>query len=92
VLNVLQTAYLRKAQEHKNFSKIHEKILFVLLNEKKYYTKDELLCFSNYNQLLLEKALKDLEEQAIIQIEGWLIRLIDFEIFNTRICEELIEV
>lgn len=90
MITVIQNAYLRKAAEHKNYSNIHQKILFVLVNEKKYYTKDELLCFSNYNQILLDKALKDLNELKIILVEGWLVRLKDFEEFNKEICEELI--
>ncbi|MDD3083480.1 MAG: hypothetical protein PHP82_00470 [Candidatus ainarchaeum sp.] len=91
MITVMQNAYLRKASEHKNFSDTHQKILFVLINEKKYYTKDELLCFTNYNQLLLDKALNDLEELKIVLVEGWLVRLKDFEEFNKEICRELIE-
>ncbi len=91
MLTVIQNAYLKKASEHKNFCNIHEKILFVLMNEKKYYSKDELLCFSNQNYLLLENTLKDLEESKLILVEGWLVRLKGFEDFNKEICEELIE-
>jgi predicted transcriptional regulator len=45
------------------------------LHEKKYYTKDELYCTSNYNQTKLDNALKDLEKQGLITTEGWLVRI-----------------
>jgi predicted transcriptional regulator len=91
MLTVIQNAYLKKALKHNDFCEIHQNILFVLIHEKKYYTKEELLCLANYNYSLLEKALKDLEELKIIIVDGWLVRLKDFQEFNKEICEELIE-
>jgi len=89
MITVIQNAYIRKIEEHKNYSKIHKQILFALLNEKKYFTKDELLCFSNFNQVELDTSLDDLNQAGLITLEGWLVRLKDVEDFNKEICEEL---
>jgi predicted transcriptional regulator len=77
VLTVMENAYLRKAQEHPGFSEVHKKILFLLTHEKKYFTKDEL--FHIANQKEIERALTDLKEKGLIQIDGWLIKIIDCE-------------
>jgi hypothetical protein len=91
MITVVQNAYLKKAEEHENFSNIHRNILFVLIHEKKHYSKEELLCFTQNNQVLLDNALNDLEELGLIYCEGWLIRLSNFEDLNREICEELAE-
>lgn len=77
VLTVMENAYLRKAQEHPGFSEVHKKILFLLTHEKKYFTKDEL--FHIANQKEIERALTDLKEKGLIQIDGWLVKIIDYE-------------
>jgi hypothetical protein len=89
--SVLQNAYFRKAQENNNFCEIHQRILFVLTQEKKYFTKDELLCFSNYNIKILDQVLTDLAKSKTIFVEGWLVRLIDFVDFQKEICQELVD-
>jgi len=89
--SVLQNAYFRKAQENNDFGEIHQRILFVLTQEKKYFTKDELLCFSHHNINLLNKVLQDLEKSKTIMLDGWLVRLIDFIDFQKEICQELID-
>ena len=89
MITVKQNAYIRKIEEHKNYSNIHKQILFALLNEKKYFTKDELLCFARFNQVTLDNSLNDLNQAGLITLEGWLVRLKDFEEFNKEICEEL---
>ncbi len=91
MITVQQNAYMKKAEEINSFSDLHKKILFALIYEKKYYTKEELLCLSKYNQRVLDLALKDLEKVGTIIVEGWLVRLKDFEEFNKEICEELVE-
>lgn len=73
----MENAYLRKAQEHPGFSEVHKKILFLLTHEKKYFTKDEL--FHIANQKEIERALTDLKEKGLIQIDGWLVKIIDYE-------------
>ena len=77
VLTVMENAYLRKAEEHPGFSEIHKKILFLLTHEKKYFTKDEL--FHIAKQKDIEIALTDLKEKGLIQIDGWLVKIIDYE-------------
>jgi hypothetical protein len=77
VLTVMENAYLRKAQEHPGFSEIHKKILFLLTHEKKYFTKDEL--FNIAKQRDVEIALIDLKEKGLIQIDGWLVKIVDYD-------------
>jgi hypothetical protein len=82
VLTVMENAYLRKAQEHPGFSEIHKKILFLLTHEKKYFTKDEL--FNIAKQRDVEIALIDLKEKGLIQIDGWLVKIVgDLELNET---------
>ena len=69
-----------------------KRILFVLIQEKKYFTKEELLCFSNYDQKTLDKVLNDLESSKTIITEGWLVHLQEFNEFQKEICEELLEI
>lgn len=87
MLTVLENAYLRKAQQHKNYSATHEKILCLLMHEKKYYAKDELYCTTNYNHSALEKAIKELEQLGLITTEGWLVKLAEI---TEEIAEETI--
>lgn len=89
MLTVLDNAYLRKAQEHPNYSFTHQKLLFILLTEKKYYAKDELLCIANYNLNKLEKTINDLEEIGIVKQEGWLVKISGEEQLNQEICSEI---
>jgi hypothetical protein len=74
VLTVLENAYLKKAEEIPNYNETHKKLLMCLINEKKYFQKNELLCFTNYCEQKLDKIIKDLEKTGLIQTEGWLIR------------------
>ena len=89
MITVEQNAYLRKAQMHDNYSELHKRILFVLIHEKKHYSKEELMCFTQENPILLDNALKDLEDAGIVNCEGWLVCLKDSSEFNKEICEEL---
>jgi hypothetical protein len=89
MLSVLDNAYLRKAQEHPNYSFTHQKLLFILLTEKKYYAKDELLCIANYNLNKLERTINDLEEIGLVNQEGWLVRICGEERLNQEICSEI---
>jgi hypothetical protein len=90
--SVIQNAYFRKAEENNDFCEIHKRILFVLIQEKKYFTKEELLCFSNYDQKTLDKVLNDLETSKTIITEGWLVHLQEFNEFQKEICKELLEI
>ncbi|HPM86143.1 MAG: hypothetical protein WC108_04540 [Bacteroidales bacterium] len=90
MLSVINNAYLRKAQQHPSYSFMHQKLLFILLTEKKYYTKDELLCISNHNFSKLEKTIKDLEEIGLVKQEGWLVKISGEEELQQKICEEII--
>jgi len=87
MLSVLDNAYLRKAQQHPRYSPTHQKILFFLMHEKKYYTKDELLCLTNNSLETLEETLSHLEKTRIIKTEGWLVRLADLN----DLCETIEE-
>jgi hypothetical protein len=89
MLSVLDNAYMRKAQEHPNYSFTHQKLLFILLTEKKYYAKDELLCIANYNLNKLEKTINDLEEIGIVKQEGWLVKISGEDQLNQEICSEI---
>lgn len=88
----MQNAYLRKAEAHHNYSDLHKRILFVLINERKYYSKEELSCLAHNNIQQLEMVLSDLEESQVINVEGCLVRLASFEEFNKSICTELCEI
>ena len=39
------------------------------------FAKDELLCFSNFDEELLEKTILDLEDIGVIKTEGWLVKI-----------------
>jgi predicted HTH transcriptional regulator len=84
---VLENAYFKKASLHPNYSSLHQKIMFVLVHEKKYYSKEELLCFANYNEKLLDDAIKDLAEAGAIKSEGWLVSLKE-NIFEEEILKD----
>jgi len=89
MLTVLDNAYYKKASEHPNFSQTHEKILYVLMHEKKHYTKDELLCLANYSQEKLDYTLTDLEETGLVQKTGCLYKLSEPETLNQQLIPEL---
>jgi hypothetical protein len=89
VLSVIENAYLKKAEEISSFNEIHKKLLLFLLHEKKHYTKEELICFANYNETKLEKVLKDLEKASLIKINGWLVSLEEEVIMTQAIVSEL---
>lgn len=89
MITVIENAYLTKAREIKNYSKKHEKLLLALIHEKKYYTKEELLCFTQHNPKILDNILKELEQIGVIITEGWLVKLKEMEKFNLEICELL---
>lgn len=91
MITVGENAYLAKAKEIKNYSNIHEKLLLALIHEKKYYTKEELLCFTKHNPKILDDILLELEQIGVILVEGWLVKIKEMEKFNLEICE-LIEV
>ena len=87
ILSVLDNAYLRKAQEHPSFNPIHQKILLILMHEKKYFEKGELLCVAGHSLETLDEALAQLEKAGLIQTEGWLVKLID----ENALCETITE-
>ncbi len=89
MITVNEHAYITKAREINNYTKTHEKLLLALIHEKKYYTKDELLCFTGHNMTLLEIILEELKNTGVIIIEGWLVKLKEIEKFNLEICEEI---
>jgi predicted transcriptional regulator len=89
MLSVLDYAYLRKAQQHPNYSTAHEKILLILMHQRRHYTKEELLCITNHNEKKLDKTLQELEEIGTIIIEGWLVRLTDMETLVKEIIGEM---
>lgn len=82
MISVINNAYLRRAQSHPNYSFTHQNLLILLLTEKKYYAKDELLCLAEYNLNKLEKIIKDLEKIGVIKQEGWLVKIVSEEEFN----------
>ncbi|MFA6268884.1 MAG: hypothetical protein WCW13_06895 [archaeon] len=89
MLSVLDNAYFKKAKTHPNFSDTHQKLLFWLLFDKKYYSKYELLCLTNHDEKKLDKAIKELTETGTIKTEGWLVKIADSDTLNKQICEEL---
>lgn len=91
MFTVNQNAYLIKAREIENYSSTHERILMFLLHEKKYFSKDEILCFSGFDRVFLDVILEDLNKTGIIEMEGWLVRISPIEKLNEIICEELIQ-
>ena len=86
-LTVLENAYFRKASMHPNYTELHQKILFVLVHEKKYYQKDELFCLAGGDEKKLDKAIADLEEIGLVNSEGWLVRLNGYEAFEETLIE-----
>ncbi len=74
-LTVIENAILKKAEELKTYNETHKKIMLFLLENKQYFTKDELLCFASYSENKLDKTLKDLENATLIKTEGWLVKL-----------------
>jgi len=85
VLTVLENAYLKKAETHPNYSKIHESLLLALIHENKHFAKNELLCFANYNEKKLDKAIKELENTGTIITKGWLVKAAEKEELLERI-------
>ena len=59
------------------------------MHEHKYYTKEELMCIANYNENKLDKVLEELEEIGTIIIEGWLVRLVEYELLHQKLTPEL---
>lgn len=88
-ITVIENAYLRKAEEISSYNEVHKKILLFLLHEKKYFYKEELLCFANHCEHKLEKALKELEKTGTIKTEGWLVTLQEQQKLEEKIIEEL---
>ena len=74
-LTVLENAQHKKISFHPNYSEAHKKVLLALLHEKKYFSKEELLCFVNFDEELLEKTILDLEDIGVIKTEGWLVKI-----------------
>jgi hypothetical protein len=88
-LTVLENAYLRKAEEISTFNETHKKLLLFLIHEKKYFQKDELLCFANYCENELDKTIKQLEKCGLLKVEGWLVRFNEQQKLEETIIEEL---
>jgi len=87
MLTVLENAYYKKVSSCPRHSDTHTKILLALLHEKKYFSKEELLCFANYDEEILEKTILDLEDIGVIQTEGWLIKIRE-NLFEEEVCAE----
>ena len=75
MLTVLENAYYKKVSIFKEPGETHKKVLLALLHEKKYFAKDELLCFANFDEELLEKTILDLDDDGVIKTEGWLVKV-----------------
>ncbi len=90
MITVSENAFLTKAREIENFSIIHEKLLLALIHEKKYYTKEELLCFTKQNPKKLDDILDELQQTGVITVEGWLVKIKEIEKFNLELCQESI--
>ena len=90
MLSVINNAYLRKAQQQPKYSYDNQKLLFILLTEKKYYTKDELICIADYKLNKLNKIINELEEIGLVKQEGWLVKITGEEELQQKICEEII--
>ena len=88
-LTVLENAYLRKAEEISTYNETHKKLLLFLIHEKKYFQKDELLCFANYCEDTLNKTLKQLEKNGLITTEGWLVHFNEKQNLEETIIQEL---
>jgi hypothetical protein len=88
MLSVLENAYLKKAQEHPNYSQLHQQLLLALLTEQKYYAKNELLFFTNYCESKLDKVIKELESTGTIKTEGWLVKINDYNHLTESILQE----
>jgi hypothetical protein len=89
MITVLDNAYLKKAEQHDSYSDLHKKILYLLLNEDKHFTKHELLILANYCEDKLDKAIKELEETGTIQTQGWLVKLTNYETLGEKLAEEI---
>lgn len=87
MLTVIENAYHRKISSHPNYCETHKKVLLALLHEKKYFTKEELLCFTNYDEELLESTILDLEDVGVAKCEGWLVKICE-NLFEEEICKE----
>ncbi len=89
---MIENAYLRKAEENPNFCETHKKVMYMLMHERKYYTKDELLCFAAFSQPKLNSALKDLEKAGIIKTEGWLVKLSEQTALEDELLKDIIPI
>jgi hypothetical protein len=91
MFTVLDNAYMRKAYENPKITIKHQKILFILLHEKKYYEKGELLGLTNNSLEELDELLLDLEKTGLITVEGWLVKIADHtKLFAEEIKEKSI--
>jgi orotidine-5'-phosphate decarboxylase len=91
MITVKLNAYLKKANSCKNYSDLHSRIVLLLATENKHFQKNELLCLANFNEKLLDKTLKELVENCLIEMDGWLVRIKEFEELEKEICKELVE-
>ena len=89
MMTVLDNAYFKKAQEHPNFGQVHQKLLFWLLYDKKYYSNHELLCLTNYNEKQLDQTISDLTQTGTIKTEGWLVKIVESENLQQTIVPEI---
>ena len=87
MLTVLENAFYKKVSIFKEPGETHKKILLALLCEKKYFSKEELLCFANYDEELLERTILDLEDIGVIKTEGWLVKIRE-NLFEEEFCKE----
>ncbi len=88
MFSVIDNAYLRKAYENQKITIKHQKILFILLHDKKYYEKGELLGLTNQSLEELDELLIDLEKTGLITVEGWLVKIADHAKLFSTIDEE----
>lgn len=90
MITVIQNAYLKKIQNCETYSEKHKHILFLLMNEKKYFEKGELLSLTQNNQKELDDILEELAQVGTIILEGWLVRLKPIEEFEQFFLKEII--
>ena len=83
MLTVLQNAYVRKDSEHKKFCDTHQNILSVLINEKKFFPRNEKRTFNiKVNKKLIKTFFYSVKPSlCYLFISGF----IEFVIINNKI-------
>ncbi len=101
-LTLLESAILKKMEEkqeenasdsnNNSLFELNKKILLILVSKKCYFTKAELIQYTNCSEKLLEKSLNQLKKIGLVESEGWLVRGKNpEEIFVQNIAQTLIK-